>query len=75
MVDISGGDRTTSRHWWLVGLVGVVVLAGFGWLLVHHRGHGADDVLIVGDQRGGAQALLRAAGGLAAARGAQFRRD
>lgn len=64
MVDISGGDRTTSRHWWLVGLVGVVVLAGLGWLLVHHRGHGANDVLIVGDQRGGAQALLWAAGEL-----------
>ena len=62
MSDVSQG----GRGWrWLVAVL-VVVLAAGGWAW-HRHGRGADEpsgVLIVGDQRGGAQALLQAAGEL-----------
>jgi sulfonate transport system substrate-binding protein len=56
------GSRAPS---WRILLAALgVVLAGGAWAWHRHERAGDDAVLIVGDQRGGAQALLRAAGEL-----------
>lgn len=56
--------RRSRRLVLLAGLIGVLLLAGGWW--ARHRDAARPDagVLIVGDQRGGVQALLRAAGEL-----------
>jgi len=67
MVETSEGAGAAPRRPWRWGvLVGAVILLAIGGLWLRHRHAGADaaDVLIVGDQRGGAQALLQAAGEL-----------
>ena len=59
-----GGPRQGLGR--IAALAGIVLaLAGGGWWL-SHRGQAqpSDDVLIIGDQRGGGQALLKASGEL-----------
>lgn len=58
---------STHRPWlrWAGALVVLVVIIVFGWRLVANRTSGpSEPTLIVGDQRGGAHALLEAAGEL-----------
>jgi sulfonate transport system substrate-binding protein len=58
--------RSKRRRWGLVALLIVIVATALAiWRPgLHATKHSAGPVLIVGDQRGGAQALLRAAGEL-----------
>lgn len=63
----AGRARWYARRWLWIGLVPVLVLSALAFILFRPvSSGGADDarVLTVGDQRGGAQALLKAAGEL-----------
>ena len=68
MTEQQQADRTQiqasrGRGWIVAAVLVLVLLGGAGWWWRHRAVPGAD-VLIVGDQRGGVQALLRASGQL-----------
>lgn len=68
MTEQQQADRTQiqagkGRGWIVAAVLAFALLGGAGWWWRHHAVPGAD-VLIVGDQRGGVQALLKASGQL-----------